>query len=229
MTLAFSAMTASAQYISTKEVGNANGWTAFTADPVARMASYEGAKVTIFNEDFTEHKSFSLALGSNETITQMDQIVVSQHLFNQDDLFEVVVISNGSYKVYNERSEMLGTIPSNLLMSVGGKNYIYTYNDGVYKLYALESRTEGVESVLNDAGLRVYPNPVNAGEMVRFQLPAQTKADIDVYNAAGAHELRRADGEGTVEIPAEELGRGVHPYTVTEKDGKSHTGKLIVR
>lgn len=52
---------ASAQYISTTEVGNAKGWTAYTSDPVSKMAGYDNATVKIFNEDFLYTK-LSLSL-----------------------------------------------------------------------------------------------------------------------------------------------------------------------
>lgn len=220
---------ASAQYISTTEVGNAKGWTAFTADPVSKMAGYDDATVKIFNDDFSIYKTFTLGLSYNESITQMDQIVVTQHLFNTDDLYEVVVYNGEEWKVYNENSEMLGTIPSPMLMRVGEKNYIYTYDNGEYTLYALESRTNSLVSVRKLEGVRVYPNPVNSGEMVRFQLPEGAIADIDIYNAAGQQELRVVGGEGTLELPANNLGNGVHPFKVTDNEGNAHSGKLIVK
>lgn len=220
---------ASAQYISTTEVGNAKGWTAYTSDPVSKMAGYDNATVKIFNEDFSVYKTFTLALSSSEAISQMDQIVVTQHLFNTDDLYEVVVNCNGEWRVYNENSEMLGTIPSPMLMRVGEKNYIYTYNDGVYTLYALESRTNSLVSVRKLEGVRVFPNPANSGEMIRFELPEGTIADIDIYNTTGAQELRIVGGEGTLELPAQNLGNGVHPFKVTDDEGNTHSGKLIVK
>ncbi|MDE6359642.1 MAG: T9SS type A sorting domain-containing protein [Muribaculaceae bacterium] len=220
---------ASAQYISTTEVGNAKGWTAFTADPVSKMAGYDDATVKIFNEDFSVYKTFTLGLSSNESISQMDQIVVTQHLFNTDDLYEVVVYNGEEWEVYNENSEMLGTIPSPMLMRVGEKNYIYTYDNGEYTLYALESRTNSLVSVRKLEGVRVFPNPANAGEMVRFQLPEGAIADIDIYNAAGQQELRVVGGEGTLELPANNLGNGVHPFKVTDNEGNAHSGKLIVK
>ncbi len=220
---------ASAQYITTTEVGNAKGWTAFTSDPVSRMAGYNDATVNIYNDDFSIYKSFSLALSESESIAQMDQVVVSQHLFNSDDLYEVVVISDGEWKVYNEQSEMLGTIPSPNLMRVGKKNYIYTYDNGEYTLYALESHTNSLVSVRKLEGVRVFPNPANAGEMVRFQLPEGTIADINVYNAAGTKEIHMVGGEGTLELPSQNLGSGVHPFKVTDDKGQTHSGKLIVK
>lgn len=220
---------ASAQYILTTEVGNAKGWTAYTSDPVSKMTGYDNATVKIFNEDFSVYKTFTLALSSSEAISQMDQIVVTQHLFNTDDLYEVVVNSNGEWRVYNENSEMLGTIPSPMLMRVGDKNYIYTYNDGVYTLNALESRTNSLIFVRKLEGVRVFPNPANSGEMIRFELPEGTIADIDIYNTTGAHELRMVGGEGTLELPAQNLGNGVHPLKVTNDEGNTHSGKLIVK
>lgn len=220
---------ASAQYITTTEVGNAKGWTAFTSDPVSRMAGYNGATVNIYNDDFSIYKSFSLELSESERINQMDQVVVSQHQFNSDDLYEVVVISDGEWNVHNEQSEMLGIIPSPNLMRVGEKNYIYTYDNGEYILYAHESHTNSLVSVRKLEGVRVFPNPANAGEMVRFQLPEGTIADINVYNAAGTKEIRMVGGEGKLELPSQNLGSGVHPFKVTDDKGQTHSGKLIVK
>ena len=78
-------------------------------------------------------------------------------------------------------------------------------------------------------GVRVFPNPANAGEMVRFQLPEGTIADINVYNAAGTKEIRMVGGEGTLELPSQNLGSGVHPFKVTDDKGQTHSGKLIVK
>lgn len=220
---------ASAQYISTKEVGNANGWTAFTSDPSAMMAGYGKNMVTIYNDDFSVNRTISISIPDDEVVIPIDQIVVSQRLFNSDDLYEVVVQSGSEYKVYNENSELLGVIPSVKLMTVGTKNYIYTYDNNEYTLYALESHTGSALSVRRVEGVRVYPNPVNPGELVRFQLPEGTISDIELYNASGVYEKRVYGGEGTVELPSHDLPNGVHPYRVTGSDGKTHTGKLIVK
>lgn len=154
---------------------------------------------------------------------------MTQHLFNTNDLYEVVVNSNGEWRVYNENSEMLGTIPSPMLMRVGEKNYIYTYNDGVYTLYALKSHTNSLISVRKLEGVRVFPNHANSGEMIRFELPEGTIADIDIYNTTGAHELRMVGGEGTLELPAQNLGDSDHPFKVTDDEGNTHSGKLIIK
>lgn len=53
-------LSASSQYISTTEVGNAKGWTAYTSDPVSKMAGYDHATVKIFNEDFSVYKTITV-------------------------------------------------------------------------------------------------------------------------------------------------------------------------
>lgn len=65
--------------------------------------------------------------------------------------------------------------------------------------------------------------------MIRFELPEGTIADIDIYNTTGAQELCMVGGEGTLELPAQNLGNGVHPFKVTDNEGNTHSGKLIVK
>lgn len=36
-------------------------------------------------------------------------------------------------------------------------------------------------------------------------------------------------GEGTLELPAQNLGNGVHPIKATDDEGNTHSGKLIVK
>lgn len=228
----------SAQYITTKVVGNANGWTAFTEDPASKMVGFndEGG-LTIYNDDFTVNKTVAFnGSGSIAYLVTNDYIFLTQHLFNTDDLYELVVqTSEGEYNVYNENGELLGTIPAIRLMTIGDKTYLYkavylnNYINVEYTFYAIESDTNSLISVRKLESVRVFPNPANAGETIHIQLPEGTAADVDIYNISGAHELRAVGNEGTIEVPSQNLGNGVHPYKVTDDNGNTHTGKIIIK
>lgn len=232
--LASAILPASAQYITTKEVGQAIGWTAYTSAPAAQMvgADYNSQRVIIFNDDFTEAESFAYTgmLGS------LGDIIVTQHLFNEDDLYEIVCSEMSSdgmgihYAVYNQNGERLGEIPTTNLMTVGTKNYIFDYDNSVYTLYAIEAAQEGTMSLCKVQGVTVYPNPATSGQMIRFEIPEAGISDVRVYDSNGVEKFRTVDaGSDAVSVGASTLGKGVHPYTVTGDDGKTHSGKLIVK
>lgn len=228
----FSCLAVSAQYVSTSKVGSANSWTGFTADGVSKLVLCEGNTVTIYNDDFTVDRTLTFNLADGEVITFLGDTGATQHLFNNDDLIEVVVAgSDPGYKIVNENNEVLGVIPAPNLMTVGQKNYIYEWDRETesYTLYAIENKPNSLVSVRKVQNIRVFPNPVNRGETLHFQLTEGSIDNVNVYNVAGATELRTVGGEGTLEVPADRLSTGVHPYTVTDNAGNTHSGKVIVK
>lgn len=229
---ALSFTAASAQYITTTEVGVANGWAGFNADGVDRMAynDYQNA-VTIYNDDFSVNRTFTVSYENAQPVP-VGNYVATQRLFNNDDLYEFVIQNQDlTFSVVNENGENLGSIPATNLMTIGNQNYIYKYDDesSVYTFYAIAPASGSLINVSKAKELRVFPNPANPGETIRFQMEDGTIADVDLYNAAGVRELRATGGEGTVELPADRLSPGVHPYNVTDAEGTVRTGKLIVK
>lgn len=116
-------------------------------------------------------------------------------------------------------------------MTVGTKNYIYDYDyeKDVISLYAIEHSEGNLMQVRKVQNIKVFPNPVSAGQTLHFQLPEGSITGVNIYNAAGATELRAVGKDDTIEVPSEKLSTGVHPYKVTDDKGTTHSGKLIVK
>ena len=234
-------LTASAQYIKTEKVGNANGWTDYTADGKAYLVSYTAESLTILNDDLTTYKNISLSPDKTGYLDVINSIWASQHLFNDDDKWEYVTFTQDmetavvTYHVYNEDGVELGIIPSNTLMTVGDKNYIYETarkDDGTteYTLYAIEKANDSALSIRKLNGVNVFPNPVAPGETIRFEMPDGNIAGMEIYDGAGVQKLRRTDvdSEATT-VPANKLSHGVNAYRITDKNGQTFTGKIIVK
>ena len=229
---AISCTAASAQYITTTEVGTANGWAGFNADGIDRMAynAYQNA-VTIYNDDFSVNRTFTVSYENAQPVP-VGNYVATQRLFNNDDLYEFVIQNQDmTFSVVNENGEVLGSIPATNLMTIGNQNYIYKYDDesSVYTFYAIAPASGSLINLSKATQLHVFPNPANCGETIHFRLEDGTISNLDLYNSAGVRELRATGGEGSIELPSDRLSPGVHPYNVTDAEGTVRSGKLLVK
>lgn len=176
----------------------------------------------------------------------IDYILVTQHLFNDDDLYEIVFRGRvGDYDysswIYNENGEFLGEIPEKArdLYQHGDQLYFYAeYDEGsnnntVGALYAINKAVNSVTTVAADKSqLAVTPNPADYGQNVTLTLPEQltTDTEIRVFSTDGALLMRKdcKKGEEQVMIPAYRLGAGVNPVVVIDPEGNIlATGKII--
>lgn len=164
-------------------------------------------------------------------------IVVTQYLFNEDDLYEYVVYEKDNeeyiYKIYNERGDFLGECPGIDLYV--GNDVIYFYTDSSSLVYSLNKKKETMVSEIRDVpqGLRSIPNPVGENETVTVLLPEGVcaGATVQVYSMNGGLLVRREckAGEMSVEIAAHALSRGINPVIVVDADGNVVSSGKIVR
>ena len=83
----------------------------------------------------------------------------------------------------------------------------------------------------NQSVLSLFPNPVDRGESVRMEVPANVElegARVEVYNALGSLVLDETLTNGEREI-AGIKAVGIYTVRLTDRKGNVHFGKLIVR
>lgn len=174
----------------------------------------------------------------------IEEILVTQHLFNDDDLYEIIFSDREGDRtkwIYNEKGEFLGEIPKSArdLYQHGDQFYFYAeYDDGpnnntVSALYAINKAGNSVATVAADKSqFAVTPNPAGYGQNVTLMLPGQltTDTEIRVFSTDGTLLMRKdcKKGEEQVMIPAYRLAAGVNPVVVIDPEGNIlATGKII--
>lgn len=182
--------------------------------------------------------------------TPIQKFLVTQHLFNDDDLYEVIFVIepnyDGSfedeqtyYHIYNEKGDFLGEIPDCKLFTLGDEVFIYSdaeYAEGVDTfITALYSINKGGTSVnnlkANDARFQIMPNPAKAEETVTVTLPELATVDmiIKVYGIDGKMMVQRECKRGmqSVIVPASMLSSGINPVIAFDAEGNVvYSGKI---
>lgn len=172
----------------------------------------------------------------------------SQHFFNDDDLYEVVVRmpdSNGSwriYRVYNENGECLGDLPCDpprYFIDPNGTCYISSRDEDengndYISLYLPKTASSNVNDIKADnvGNLTITPTPAERNEQVFVTLPEVAAAGLSVriFDVNGTLLLKHEcqPGEKTIAIPAYRLASGVNPIVVMDADGYIiGTGKAV--
>lgn len=170
------------------------------------------------------------------------EILVTQHLFNDDDLYEVV-LSYYDYNeeekhlaVYNEKGEYLGEVPSRKLYCGEKETFIGAGEDsagGFTALYSINKRGNGVSELISATPrLRVNPNPTKDEETVTVMLPEASISDItiQIFSLGGSLLVSKEckERDTTVEIPAYRLSTGVNLVVAVDAEGNVvYTGKII--
>ena len=190
-------------------------------------------------EDHDYCSTFNFA---NDGGSYINDIIVTQYLFNDDDLYEIVFRgSDDSRWIYNEKGEFLGEIPPhvNKLYEHNGKIYLYAeYDEGtngetISALYEVNKANNAVMTVSADkTRLTASPNPVKYEETVTITLPIEISSDklVKVFNTDGVLLITKEcpKGENKISIPAYRLANGVNPIVVMDAEGKIlSTGKII--
>ncbi len=172
----------------------------------------------------------------------IEDILVTQHLFNDDDLYEVVFRGDDDSRwIYNEKGEFLGEIPApaKQLYEHNGKMFFYAeYDEGtdhrtVGALYAINKGNNAVMTIAADESrLTANPNPVKSDETVTLTLPVDVSSNmiVKVFSTHGVLLIKQecTKGENKISIPAYRLASGVNPVVVMDNDGNIlSTGKII--
>lgn len=234
-----------AQYIATTPAASVNSWSGYTSGGQGSMMHLSNGsdhKVTIYDQSMNVVKAFAVAVDEDARLESLhhwasgNHIGATQHLFNDDDLWEVVVRTvDKRYEVYNEQGRLLGEIPDKALITLGDTTYLgeFVWNDsdplaGGYRLYSITPGVNSLQTNVMCTDIRVYPNPVSQGEMITFELPDGFEAEIEIYDTAGRLQYIRTTDGASHQVSASQLPVGVLPYKVTTPQG-SQSSKLIVR
>ena len=172
-------------------------------------------------------------------------ILVTQHLFNDDDLYEVVIEinadnpdSDGAYVIYNEKGECLGDCPGYRVLEARGKYYIYSEydqiigDDYVSALYLPKKGGASVKEVGSPAStLKATPNPVKYGDNVTVSIPEQAAGFVRVIGVDGTLLFSKSveGNETEIVIPSYRLNAGVNPVVFVDADGNVLASGKIVR
>ncbi|MDE7462334.1 MAG: hypothetical protein K2M88_04145 [Muribaculaceae bacterium] len=174
--------------------------------------------------------------------TYIQEFLVTQHLFNDDDLYEVVFYnSNGDWNIiFNEKGKVLGQFPgdaSRLYQNSEGEVFLYAEHDGynspVSALYSINKSSTSVASLKSEgAKMSAYPNPVGNDEMLTLTLPeaAVAAVTVSVFNTNGVLLIKNEckAGETEIAIPAYRLSEGVNPVVAVDAEGNIlATGKVV--
>lgn len=183
-----------------------------------------------------------------------NEYLVTQHLFNKDDLCEVIfgcveeyfdeesgqMETRGIQKVYNEKGEFVGSLPYN-----GGAYYRLFRNSGITYLYDEYADEDGsimwsinkegseVKAVSGDsAKLGISPNPAPYESTVTVTLPAgtQTANAIIIFDTEGRklHYSTIGANANSIGVPAYKLATGINLVNILGTDGEIiATGKII--
>lgn len=194
-----------------------------------------------------EYRSLFIAsdelTGEGGSSMYINEIIATQYLFNDDDLYEVIFYDPATSKtiIYNEKGERIGEMPeAHGLYLRNGKAYLYAQYDengpeGRYlsALYSINKPDSSVATMKSaPAELHASPNPVKEDEMVTLVLPENISSDmtVEVYSLTGSLLLRREckKGESTIQIPAYRLSNGMNPVVVVDSDGNVLcSGKVV--
>lgn len=244
MTLVMTSVMANAQYFKTTNVGTARGWSYYTTDDKAYICDVDNDNnaLILYNADMTLYKTIQVTGASVSSLVDLysstGDITVTQNLFNDDEHFEFVISETTGtetvYHVYNDEGTELGVLPSLLVIEVEDARYLCKSWDDEnmvshHELYKIEATTNGSKSLKISPALRVFPNPVNQGQPVRFEV-GDGSISVDVYNSNGAETFRKVGEDvNAVELPTGNLSKGVYPYKVVDGEGQSHSGKIVVK
>ena len=169
----------------------------------------------------------------------------SQHFFNDDDLYEVIIRGDDQYFIYNEIGECLAQLPV---------SYPQVYIDGngvgyLFDRYYLDPQTGATKEVLlkpkkeNSSAntvkfispdeLSIYPVPANYNETIDVKLPHDIDKNmtLSVYTLNGTLLFKKdcKIGENHIEIPAYRLSKGINSIIVVDENQNIiATGKAVL-
>lgn len=202
--------------------------------------------ISILSSNLEVIHSFSINLPQDAYIDTLEEyyydtrdngeILVTQHIFNNDDFYEVVVVEYeqvgpdpwdtvGKYYVYNEKGEKLFEIPETQFLLKDGNLYFLgsEYREKMIYLFGAVSDTN-VRNIKSDVkNLSMTPNPVHADETIYLNLPEDIEAGcmISVLSIDGRILFSKTitDRNAQIIIPGYMVMEGINPVVVTDANG----------
>jgi hypothetical protein len=215
--------------------------------------NYTSNKVSIYGLDYSLQKDISLAVPANMYL--YDAAFVSTHVFNSDNLMELIVVyynyqptsDTGGYYYYttqvvNENGTVLLNIPN------GSYSDLVFYNNGSIKLlaniydfsvslYPLNTEIYGLTGSIPSTTIEnkeltlqnPYPNPASNFVNIPYKLDKDLSAELILVDING-HEVKRASLTSFSEnllLNTSNLTPGQYIYYV-ETNGKRTLARKIV-
>lgn len=201
-------------------------------------------EVHLLDKEFNEVYSFKVPTqykiewldNANYDTNSSGGVLVTQHIFNNDDLYEIIVKDDtGTFYIMNEKGEILAQSPINYPSYIISGGYFYLCSEyRANPIYLINGNlVEASIELLNEnvSDLEISPNPVDADSIVNVQLP-----EFDVENVSVL--VMTADGKtvytqsnvssSEIKIPAANLNKGVNPVVVLKGNGEIiGTGKIL--
>lgn len=210
----------------------------------------------LYTMDHTFYKS--IALPTPEGYYLADIQYVSEQLFNDDDLVELVYIyskyvpTTGSYyytfetKLINENGTVLETFQGAGYTSVvetienGSKFLVYQYDYSVIPystythVYSLpQSSTKSAEfSAITPALGNPYPNPAKNLVNIPVELPGDIKsAQLVLFNLSGQKVLTYpvSQSDENILLPARQISPGTYLYSLQTDTWHSESKKVVIQ
>lgn len=203
-------------------------------------------KIMLYDEDLNLHKSIymeNLIPEANSFETLEDDALgdkrfrVTQTLFNDDDLIEVIVKGEGFFAIVNENGKLLFKDEVNInyvdffVKKVGKKTYLHVQSENEARLYLInkDSSNNIAENTITKIG--VYPNPAREYVNVPYDLQGATKGSITISNLQGQELIRASviNNKETLRIPTDKLSSGLYIVTVSNEAKILSSEKVLVK
>ena len=163
-------------------------------------------------------------------------IFVTQHVFNDDDLYEVVVHGPSGLLIMNENGEILGECPSDSYIIRNGNFYLSSYEGSPIWMINNKEYSNNIDITTNldtPEQLTVYPVPANNDETIIISLPDKLseKTTLSIYTLNGTLLFKKdcEIGESLLKIPAYRLNKGINSIIVVDQDQNIiATGKAVL-
>lgn len=208
----------------------------------------------IYRMDHSLYKSIPIPTPEGHYLSNVQ--FVSEKLFNDDDLIELVY-SYTKYnetlyyytyetKLVNENGTILLTIPGAGLTDVievpgqGKKFLVYEYDYSVipYRTYTRvynlpESATKSADYSISSFGLgNAFPNPADRQIQIPIQLPKEVHSGmLELYDMNG-HRIMSYPVTGNTRnliLPTDQLIPGTYLYRVDSEQWQSDSKKIVIK
>lgn len=130
---------------------------------------------------------------------------------------------------------LLGILLSTIFCSSFGQNVSYAYDEAGNRVKreivlqtraAEESTNESYSEMLNDRGIRIYPNPTEG--QLTVEITGDGACRFDIYNISGQQVLTTNSGPGRVVLDISSQPKGLYILRVTTENGGDSSTTLNI-
>lgn len=208
--------------------------------PTFYVMDWETEQCRLYHSDYSLWKTIHFDLPNNNYL--YDIKLVTQHLFNNDDLVEMLIIyrkyvptSESYYYIYtsevvNENGNVLLSVPGSSWVEVFSSDgdptkmmlYVYDYSTWPYevetRIYALPGTLSGTNQPerISQAEQNLFPNPASSAVRLAFKDPLSDQAQLIIRDVKGHIVLEKSMSQQTIQeqIDILHLSAGTYSYQV---------------